>query len=351
MKCFIVANDPPPTTVPYASGPGMRAHQLCHQLRAAGHDATIVMFADRYLKTSAGQSEMANRRDLLLVPEDKIHAFIRRVPPSTFFFTQANFVRELRWAAERHTVVFDCTARKDLEISFTNNPGSVEKYLKNERIYVENSDQIIVTSRKLQTYMKETYGRDSGLNPFAFECHSFQKFDAPTIFLGGRIHDWTDYSASFSAVAEHLAENPSHRGVVLMTDDLRRVPEIYTRSVSALLHLPNVDILGRLPLAQVSQLVGRSHVFIDIAEKNAERSFATSVRTAHAMSVGTPILHNSETGLDALFPDYPGLRSDTIDSALVAEGLSGSLEGRYRASVESAQNVMTQYLKADVLTC
>ncbi|MEI2384541.1 hypothetical protein [Breoghania sp. JC706] len=349
MIHYIVCNNPPLGTLPVASGPGMRARQLYWQVKAAGHEARFVMFADRYSMTCGVDNLPHGHREMQLVPNGLFGDFVERIEPGVFIFTQANFPSELSKAARHHHIVFDFIARKDLEFIASGKEAAALKYLDDVRTYMDHAHTVLVTSPKLAAHVEAEYGRKPLLNPFAFQPEDHVKFVKPTITFGGRIHKWTNYAITFDGLADYFETHPEHRGLFMFDSAIEGVEDPHAKSVNRLLTLPNVTRVGMLPTRQAAELVGRSHLFVDSSFQGEERDFATSIRTVHALSLGTPVYHNAGTGLDDVYPDFPGRLGPEPDAAVVERTVDDALSGAFEAPLKAVQASMKRMLSEKAL--
>ena len=231
---------------------------------AAGHEACFIIFTDRYYMTCGPDNLARSHRDLHLIPHGALQRLrrayrARRLRPSCRQIFQPSWGK----AARRHRIVFDFIARKDLELTEMGKRGAVGKYLDDVRYYMDHAETVLVTSPKLFAYVKEEYGREPILNPFAFSPETHVKFAEPTITFGGRIHKWTNYAITFDGLADYFEAHREHRGLFLFDGGIGGVEDPHAKSVGRLLVLENVTRLGMLPSRQAAEVVGRSHLFVD----------------------------------------------------------------------------------------
>ncbi|PTW55730.1 glycosyltransferase involved in cell wall biosynthesis [Breoghania corrubedonensis] len=350
MIHYIVCNNPPQGILPTSNGPGMRARQLYQQISAAGHEARFVMFAERFNMTCGAENFAHSHRDLQLVPNGQFGDYVDRIEPGVFIFTQANFPVEVRKAAYRHRIVFDFIARKDLELIEIGKRAAVDKYLDAVRVYLDHADTVLVTSPKLQAHVRAEYGREPILNPFAFSPETHVKYSVPTITFGGRIHKWTNYAITFDGLADYFETHPDRRGLFLFDGGIAGIEDQHAKSVSRLLVLENVTRIGMLPSRQAAEVVGRSHLFVDSSFQGEERNFATSIRTVHALSLGTPVYHNAGTGLDDIYAVFPGKLGPEPDAQALEAVVEDALSGACEQALNTVRSSMTRMLTEGALS-
>ncbi len=284
----------------------MRARQLYVQLKSAGYDPEYLMLKERYVLTCevSGLGLARKHSALKLLPTGIFSKFANRIEPAAFIFTQANSPQEFKVASKRHRVILDCIARKDLEFAAMQRADLHKIYVATEKVYMDHADVILYTSPKLWDHIKSNYDHDTAYNPFSFWPERRSKREKMTLAFGG-VHSWIDYSESFYAIGEYFEANPDKRGFFFL-GEVNGVTDRHAKGVSRLMGLPNVSVLNSLPFEQLVDVISRSHLFVGLSRLNEERSFATSVRTVHSISMGTPVFHNRGTGFDGVFPNFPG---------------------------------------------
>lgn len=339
--CYIIAGALPPRFGWQVRARGVRAEQLADQARPAFDSVHIVLFLERFDNISAdrGFAILAPaREDVTMIPLGAFEAFADSRPPSTFVFSQSEFVERAAHAAQRHTVIYDILAPSDVTLRQSGaSEAEVRQFQINHRRMIRLARRVIVNGEKSARYFAEDLrDRDHVISPLAPELTNAGERSRTHLLFGGPFPRSTDVTPIFTTMSAFAAANP--RVPIIMMAPKGPQEDANALEYSALWLMPHVTPMWNLSARNDAEILSRCFGFVDWAPLTTERSHTTSLRTLQAVAAGVPVLHQMGTGLDLLWDPFPGERLSTpITPQDVAAFVAKAKAGAYRAAVETAR--------------
>ena len=339
--CYVVANTVPPDFGWQVRARGVRADQLAAQARLIFDEVRTVLFLERYdnLKAERGLAILATQReDTSIVPLGAFQAFADRLPPSTFVFSQSEFVEEAAHAAQRHQIIYDIFAPSEVTLRQSGASEDAIEHLRTcHRRMIEMARRVIVNGEKsTRFFAADLAGQEVVIAPLAPRLPEPSIRSRTHLLFGGPFPRWTDMTAMFRTMSAFAARNP--RVPIVMMAAKAQSEDANTLEYAALSLMPQVTPLWNLSARNDAELLSKCFGFVDWAPLNIERAHTTSLRTLQAVAAGVPVLHQMGTGLDVLWDPFPGERLDQpITPADVDRFVEKAQAGEYAEAVTAAQ--------------
>ncbi|GAB5376160.1 MAG: hypothetical protein AcusKO_26220 [Acuticoccus sp.] len=343
--CYIVAAALPPRFGWQVRARGVRAEQLAAQARLSFEEVHIILFLERFdnINADRGFAILAPaREDTTLIPVGAFEAFADRLPPSTFVFSQSEFVEKAAHAALRHDVVYDILAPSEVTLRQSGASDAEIRQLQfSHRRMVRLARRIIVNGEKSARYFADDLReREHVIAPLAPELTDAGPRTRTHLLFGGPFPRWTDVTPIFATMSAFAAASPQVPIIMMAPRGLKE--DANALEYSALWLMPQVTPMWNLSAQNDAEILSRCFGFVDWAPLNGERAHTTSLRTLQAVAAGVPVLHQMGTGLDLLWDPFPGERLATpITPQDVAAFVAKAKAGVYREAVESARRQLS----------
>lgn len=339
--CYVVSNTLPPSFGWQVRARGVRAEQLAAQARLAFDEVRTVLFLERFQNLSAdrGFAILAPaHEDTDIIPIGAFEAYVDRLPPSVFVFSQAEFVERAAYAARRHVIVYDILAPSEVTLRQS---GASEQEIRqlqiSHRRMLKMARRVIVNGEKSNRFFaQDLRDREHLVVPLAPPLTHTAPRTRSHLLFGGPFPRWTDVTPIFRTMSAFAARNP-HVPIIMMA------PKGHSEDANALEYsvlwlMPHVTPMWNLSAQNDAEILSKCFGFVDWAPLNTERAHTTSLRTLQAVAAGVPVLHQMGTGLDVMWDPFPGERlEDPITPEDVTRFVTKAKAGAYEEAIRSAQ--------------
>ncbi|MDQ7832259.1 MAG: hypothetical protein RDU30_11025 [Desulfovibrionaceae bacterium] len=353
---YIIANTHPVEFGGMIKAPGFRAFQYFCQSKTHFAKTKYVLFVERYNlynnKMGIYQQYKANS-NVIILARDNFETFVERIEDSSFVFTQADFVAEAYLAKEKNDVYYDILAPKLLELTVGGfNPAQIKKYEVYHDHMLHLAKEVFVNGEKTLDWIRsDSQNTDIGkLNkftptqPFSMQTRKNREF----IFFGGTTHNWINNTHFLRTMYAYLKKEPDQKAFFLTNPVNLQTPA--NREISQLSLLHNVHFITNVTLHNYLDILGMSFGFLDLSDHTLEREYSTSTRVLQSIYAGVPALHQTNTGLDSFWPEFPGLLvdADAFHADHVHEFVQNAKKKNYSGALEQARIIKDEILNTDI---
>ena len=355
-RILVVSGDILPFPGCPTTGAGLRAWGLAKGLESRGHHVIAAM-PESAAQTMA--SIPAELSPLLYTPQE-LPQFIARHAPDVVVLQHwwlANYLDE----SPDYPVVIDFHGPLLLETQFQANPA-LERLRRDKIRALHKADFFTCAGEKQRYYffpwlmLAGCDLRDEliqaipvSLSP---DLPAHQSEGEPSFVYGGVFLPWQDPILPLRALIETLEAR--QRGILKFFGGKHPVVSVPTGKFeelrAELQRSSRARLQPMIPRDQLIQEYCRSHVAIDLMQRNAERELAFTTRTVEYLWCGLPVIYNNYAELSSYIADYQaGWTLDPADPAGLRRVLDEMLDDPAMLEVRSrnAQRLVRERLTWD----
>lgn len=351
--CYIVANMLPPEYGWMTRAPGMRAQQLAHQARQHFKNVKYIIFFERFnmVENENGLFQrLSARSDTILIEKNFFHDFVHYADPSVIIFTQADFAAQAKMAKSKHLVIYDILAPKVLELENGDfDQKEIDDYRSNHAKMIDYAERVLINGDKLYHLLGLDFGLDANIyiNKFTPVTALMDlQLTGDYIVIPATEQRWTSKDNFLKIIHSYLASNSSTKAFVIQANTSCTHSNRY---LSALSLLPNTRMLCPMSTNNYHEILAHSSCLLSWDRGTTERIYSTSTRIIHAVSLGLPVLHQKNTGLDSFWPKFPGVRLDSRISPSYEDVeifIKSVHDGEYQSAISEAREEMRKVLSS-----
>lgn len=309
-RILVISGDILPYPGCPTTGAGLRAWGLGKGLESQGHDVLLAMPQNSVEKSK----RIPDGIESLLYTHRDLPRFLGRHKPDVVVLQHWWLANYLDQPPEMPLVI-DFHGPLLLETQFQANPA-LEK-LRRDKIFALHKADFFTCAGAKQRYYFFPWLMLAGCDlreeiiqtiPVSLspELPEHQSQGEISFVYGGVFLPWQDPAVGLFTLVECL----EHRGRGLLKffggkHPVVTVPTGKFEELRAQLHQSSrVQIQPMIPRDQLIQEYCRSHVAIDIMQRNAERELAFTTRTVEYLWCGLPVIYNDYAELAALIKEY-----------------------------------------------
>ena len=332
-RILVVSGDILPFPGCPTTGAGLRAWGLAKGLESRGHHVIAAM-PESAAQTMA--SIPAELSPLLYTPQE-LPQFIARHAPDVVVLQHwwlANYLDE----SPEYPVVIDFHGPLLLETQFQANPA-LERLRRDKIRALHKADFFTCAGEKQRYYffpwlmLAGCDLRDEliqaipvSLSP---DLPAHQSEGEPSFVYGGVFLPWQDPILPLRTLIETLETR--QRGILKFFGGKHPVVSVPTGKFeelrAELRRSSRARLQPMIPRDQLIQAYCRSHVAIDLMQRNAERELAFTTRTVEYLWCGLPVIYNNYAELSGYIADYQaGWTLDPADPAGLRRVLNDMLD-------------------------
>ena len=309
-RILVISGDILPFPGCPTTGAGLRAWGLAKGLESCGHEVVAAM------PKSATQNMASIPEELLpvLYTPEELPRFIAHHRPDVVVLQHWWLANHLE-AAPAYPVVIDFHGPLLLETQFQANPA-LEKLRRDKIRALHKADFFTCAGEKQRYYffpwlmLAGCDLRDDlikaipvSLSP---DLPTHQNDGEPSFVYGGVFLPWQDPIVSLRTLVETL--ETQQRGLLKFFGGKHPVVAVPTGKFdelrAELQQSPRVRMQPMIPRDQLIQEYCRSHVAMDLMQRNAERELAFTTRTVEYLWCGLPVIYNNYAELSSYIAEY-----------------------------------------------
>ena len=305
------------------TGAGLRAWGLAKGLESRGHDVMVAM-PQSMTRNMPSTPENALPSSLY-TPED-LPRFVARHQPDVIVLQHWRLANYLETSPE-YPIVIDFHGPLLLEIQFQANP--VLERLRRDKILALHKADFFTCAGEKQRYYFFPWLMLAGCDlrdeliqaiPVSLspDLPLHQSEGEPSFVYGGVFLPWQDPILPLRTLIETLETR--QRGILKFFGGKHPVVSVPTGKFeelrAELQRSSRARLQPMIPRDQLIQEYCRSHVAIDLMQRNAERELAFTTRTVEYLWCGLPVIYNNYAELSGYIADYQaGWTLDPADPA------------------------------------
>ena len=310
-RILVISGDMLPYPGFPTTGAGLRAWGLAKGLESRGHEVIAAM---PHATARAVMAEISEEVRPFLYESNDLPRFIARHQPDVVVLQHWALANDLE-ASPAYPVVIDFHGPLMLETQFQANPV-LEKFRRDKIRALHKADFFTCAGEKQRYYffpwlmLAGCDLRDDLIHAIPVSLSpDLPEHDSdgePSFVYGGVFLPWQDPILSLRTLVESLETH--QRGVLKFFGGKHPVvavpTEKFERLRAELQQSSRVRMQPMIPRDQLIQEYCRSHVAIDLMQRNAERELAFTTRTVEYLWCGLPVIYNNYAELSSYIAEY-----------------------------------------------
>lgn len=309
-RIVVVSGDILPFPGNPTTGAGLRAWGLAKGLESRGHEVIMGM-----PRSSVGKNVNApDRPNMFLYQPQNLTARIRSQRPEIVVLQHWRLADMLPETLEIPLVI-DFHGPLLLEVLFQEHPAL--NHLKHEKIEALHKADFFTCAGEKQRLYFEAWLLMAGVDIRENVIQSVPVSLSPdlpghesqgelTFVYGGLFLPWQDPVAGLNTLVAHIEKRQT--GVLKFFGGKHPVVSMPTKGFEelrrALQRNPRVQIQSMIPRDELIRIYCRSHVALDLMQRNAERELAFTTRTVEYLWCGLPVIYNNYAELAEYIQQY-----------------------------------------------